>query len=132
MPQPEFGGIYTVSDDPRNPVVKFPANNIPGSRRTHHPQRYVLVVQADAFNEDKEVESVLVVPLSSKGRDTPITIEIHPTLSEEMPDEPSVALIQLIQPIHKRFLNRKVGQLDTSGQEFKDVRSGLLRVMDFL
>jgi hypothetical protein len=130
------GGIYKVGDDPENPIVKFPEDNLPTEhpkgKRTFHAQRYVLVIQDDKLNQDKNIISVQVIPLSSKGRDTPLTITIpDECLSEAIPG-PSIARVHLTQPILKVFLQEEVGYVATNSETFKSIRAIYLRLIGLL
>ena len=52
----QMGGIYRVVDNPQNPIVKFPEDNLPPehprSKRTFNKQRYVFVIQSDQLNQN--------------------------------------------------------------------------------
>ncbi|MFQ5863880.1 MAG: type II toxin-antitoxin system PemK/MazF family toxin [bacterium] len=130
------GGIYKVADDPENPIVKFPEDNLPTEhpkgKRTFHAQRYVLVIQDDKFNQDKNIISVQVIPLSSRGRDTPITITVPDDYLSEGILGPSIARLHLTQPILKVFLKEEVGFVPTNSETFKKVRAIYLRLIGLL
>jgi len=132
MVEAEYGGIYAVSDDPKNPILKFPQNNIPAVKRKFHSQRYALVIQADTLNKAPHLHSVLVIPLSHRGANTPSTVVIHPQFSEGIPDEPSVALVHFTQPILKNFLIRKVAQLEKNGEEMTKIRATFCRIVGLI
>jgi len=130
------GGIYKVVDDPANPIVKFPEDNLPSehprSKRTFHNQRYVVVAQNDNLNNDNHFTHVLVIPLSSKGRETPLTVMIPDDyLAQELPG-PSCALVYLSQPILKVFLEKEVGFITPSDDIFTTIRSIYLRILGII
>ena len=132
MIEAEYGGIYAVFDDPKNPIIKFPEDNISAVQRKFHSQRYVLVIQADALNKAHHLYSVLVIPLSHRGTNTPSTVVIHPQFSKNIPNESSVALVHLTQPILKTFLIRKVAQLDKNGEEMTKIRAVFCRIVGLI
>ncbi|MBC8186390.1 type II toxin-antitoxin system PemK/MazF family toxin [candidate division KSB1 bacterium] len=130
------GGIYRVVDDPQNPVVKFPEDNLPlkhpRGKRTFHKQRYVLVFQSNELNNKNEFPHVQVIPLSSKGRDTELTVEIPDEfLSDGIPG-PSIALIHLCQPMLKIFLEKEVGFVLPSHDISTTIRSIYLRIIGLM
>ncbi len=132
MIEAEYGGIYTVSDDPQNPIIKFPKDNIPAVKRTFHSRRYALVIQADPLNKAPHLHSALVIPLSHRGENTPSTLVIYPRFSEDIPNKSSVALVHLTQPILKNFLIRKVAQLDKNGAEMTNIRAIFCRIVGLM
>jgi len=130
------GGIYSVADDPQNPIVKFPENNLPSDHphgsRSFHSQRYVLVIQNDVLNKDPHFKHVLVIPLSSQFRETHLSAEIPAQLlSQEIPGQ-SYALVYLCQPILKVFLTKEVGYMAPSHDVFTKVRAIYLRLLGLL
>ena len=130
------GGIYRVVDDPNNPIIKFPENNLPPehprSKRTFHKQRYVLVMQNDELNQNNQFPHVQVIPLTSQGRETALTVEIADEfLAQELPG-PSCALVYLSQSILKIFLEKEVGFIPSSHPIFTKIRSIYLRLIGLL
>ena len=130
------GGIYKVPDDPKNPTIKFPTNNLPKehpkSTRSYHKQRYVLVIQDNKLNSDYNFPYVHVIPLSSKGKETSLTVEIPDEfLAQEIPG-PSLALVYLSQPILKIFLEEEIGFLPSSHDIFTTIRSIYLRLIGLI
>ncbi len=132
MVKAEYGGIYAVFDDPKNPIIKFPEDNISAVQRKFHSQRYALVIQADALNKAHHLHSALVILLSHRGENTPSTLVIYPRFSEDIPNKSSVALVHLTQPILKNFLIRKVAQLDKNGEEMTKIRAIFCRIVGLM
>jgi len=68
---PQLYDIYSVEDNPKNPIVKLPTDNLHSERkkRTHHKKRYVLIVQNCPVKLN-QYKTILIAPLSSQGRDT--------------------------------------------------------------
>jgi len=130
------GGIYKVPDDPINPIIKFPTNNLPEDHpqhtRTYHNQRYVLVIQDDKLNKNLSFHYVQVIPLSSRGTETSLTVEIpDELLSQEIPG-PSYALVYLCQPILKIFLEKEVGYISPSHDIFTTIRAIYLKLVGLI
>ena len=130
------GGIYRVADDPENPIVKFPEDNLPPDhpkhKRTFHHQRYVLVIQNNELNQNPDFTHVQVIPLSSQFRETTLSAEIpEQFLAQELPG-PSYALVYLSQPILKIFLTSEVGYVDPSHEVFTKIRAIYLRLVGLL
>ncbi len=128
------GGIYKVGDNSENPTVKFPEDNLPKERydRTFHDQRYVLVIQANRINNILSESSVLVIPLSHRGRDTDYIVEIDSSfLIDSLPDK-SYAYILITQPILKELIFESVGFVDPNSDLFTDIRSTYLRIIGII
>jgi len=130
------GGIYKVPDDPVNPIIKFPTNNLaedhPERTRTYHKQRYVLVFQDEKLNKNSGFHYVQVIPLSSRGTETSLTVEIPDEfLSQEIPG-PSYALVYLCQPVLKIFLEKEVGYIPPSNAIFTTIRAIYLKLIGLL
>jgi mRNA-degrading endonuclease toxin of MazEF toxin-antitoxin module len=130
------GGIYKIPDDPQNPIIKFPTNNLPENHpqraRAYHKQRYVLVIQDDKLNKNLSFHYVQVIPLSSRGTETPLTVEIPDEfLSQEIPG-PSYALVYLCQPVLKIFLEQEVGYISPSHDIFTTIRAIYLKIVGLI
>lgn len=142
VPSIEFhqGDIFSVGDDPDNPIVKFPEDNLKKQsaeggkkrKRTFHPQRYVLIIQDDKANNNLALPSVLVVPLSHTGRETEYSVLI-PTeyLADHIPGQ-SIASINLTQPILKIFLRKKSGNVPKNSEVFTKIRATYLRIIGII
>jgi mRNA-degrading endonuclease toxin of MazEF toxin-antitoxin module len=130
------GGIYKVADDPINPIIKFPTNNLPENHpqrtRTYHKQRYVLVIQDDKLNKNLSFHYVQVIPLSSRGTETSLTVEIPDEfLSQEIPG-PSYALVYLCQPVLKIFLEQEIGYISPSHDISSTIRGIYLKIVGLI
>jgi len=130
------GGIYKVPDDPVNPIIKFPTNNLPEDHpkkiRSYHKQRYVLVIQDDKLNKDIGFPYVQVIPLSSRGTQTSLTVEIPDEfLSQQIPG-PSYAIVYLCQPVLKIFLEEEIGYISPSHDIFTKIRAVYLKLVGLI
>lgn len=130
------GGIYKVADEAINPIIKFPTNNLPKDHpqrtRTYHKQRYVLVIQDDNLNKNLGFHYVQVIPLSSRGTETSLTVQIPDEfLSQEIPG-PSYALVYLCQPSLKIFLEKEAGYISPSHDIFSTIRGIYLKLVGLI
>ena len=130
------GSIYKVSDHPKNPIVKFPEDNLPEDhskkQRSFHKQRYVLVIQDNTLNQNRKINSVLVAPLSHRGIDTNLTVVI-PTqfLGQTLPGD-AVARIHQTQPILKYFLEEEVGRIPHADELWTTIRATYLSILNII
>ncbi len=129
----EQGGIYKVDDDPKNPVIKFLSDNLPNEhpkkKREFHNFRLALVIQSNKINDDNNMPSTLVVPLSHKGRNTDFTVEIRTKYLDDSVPGDTVAHVHLTQPILKILLRKKVGYLPETAEEFTTIRAVYYRLL---
>ena len=131
------GDIFAVGDDPKNPIIKFPEDNLeqegkPKQPRTFHKQRYVLVIQDDKANSNIAFPYVLISPLTHDARETEYTVKI-PTefLAQHIPGD-SYALVHLSQPILKIFLKEHAGHVEVNSKEFETIRATYLRLIGII
>lgn len=113
------GGIYEVPDYPDECAVRFPEEE----KRKYEGKRYILVLQNDRLDNDKNYPFLLIIPLTHRGKENEVTVKIPPDfLGDEIPGE-SYAKISLIQNIHKKRIIRKCGQVPPASVEFKTIKT---------
>lgn len=98
------GHVYWVPDA----EIDLP----PEQNRSQHPRRPVIVLTSDQKNTDSDWPIVVVCPLSSGAQASEYDVRISANaggLSSR-----GWARVCLIQPLDKKFLNDRIGQLDAS------------------
>lgn len=125
------GDVFTVDDDPSSPVVKFPTDNDPTTIRTFHDDRFVLIVQGETPNQDSTLKSVLIVPITSKGRNTDYTIVVPKIYVPTLP-QGGVVFVNLIQPILKKLLKHKIGHVPPDCNEFERINAIFFKMVGLL
>lgn len=131
------GDIFSVGDDPKNPVVKFPEDDLDSSqgfrrKRTLHEQCFVMVIQDDKVNSNIAFPYVLIAPLTHAAREKEFTVKIPAQyFAADIPGD-SFALLHLAQPILKLFLREHSGNVPVNSNEFTTIRATYLRLLGII
>jgi mRNA interferase MazF len=107
-----FGEIWLLRDEF---IRLLPSDRVLGKRKIY-PSRSVLVVQNCLENNDDESLLIRIAPLSTTIRfEQKFDIRLHPGI-DEVKDE-CMAQIQLTQPILKKDMFKKVGEISVEKKE---------------
>jgi mRNA interferase MazF len=99
----------------------------PGRGSEQSGRRPALVVQIGAANENPRYPNVIVVAISTKGRNLPFHIRLEPS-AENALEEVSFAKCEQIFTVSKERLERRLGRITASQMEA--VGSALKMVLD--
>jgi len=99
----------------------------PGRGSEQVGRRPALVVQTDAANHNPRYPNIIVVTVSTKGRDVPLHVPLEVT-DESGLTSPSFAKCEQLLTISKERLESRLG--NTSEEELAQVEEALRLVLD--
>jgi len=115
-------------------LLKFPEDDLPASdsrktERKPRKSRPVLIVSADNLSAD----SIIIVPITTRGTKTLLNCELAPEyLSKHHDPCTCYARMHLTQPLHKHFLEDRIGRIPRSDPKYGEMDSYLMAVMGLL
>ena len=107
-----FGEIWILKDE----LIRLLPSDRVVDKRNLHTARAVLVVQNCLENNDEESLVIRIAPMSTQIRfEQKFDVLLHPD-NDEVKDE-CMAQIQLTQPVLKKDMHRKVGEISADKKE---------------
>ncbi len=107
-----FGEIWLLRDE----LIRLLPSDRVANKRNIYPSRAVLVVQNCLENNDEESLIIRIAPLSTTIRfEQKFDVRLHP--DEDGVKDECMAQIQLTQPILKKDMFKKVGEISADKKQ---------------